>query len=223
MRRTLSLLALLLAGLLLVTGATHAQNPQEPERPNDEPGDNEEQMSRSDLGNVSQSAMGSYHAGRREVAKAEKLEAKLAETDPAKIEKARAKVQKAYESAAASFLEAIRTKPDLTEAYAALGPVYGTLGKHAEAVQVYNAALKLDPENVEYVYGRAESFLALNYLREAATAYTEMLPAHQEHAAKLMVSLKQWVSDHRQEPGEIRPEAVETLAAWIAQQEAGSG
>ncbi len=216
----------LLTILLLASGVAYAQEEEmgaAPPGANTEPGTLDILNPQTSTGNVAQAAMASYHEGHRHLARAMKLEKKAAEAEPSKREKALAKVDSAYQDAAASFVNAIRTNPKLLEAYTELGQAYRALGKNAEAIQVYNNALKLEPEGVENIYGRGEAFLALNYLREAATTYTELASAHPEHANRLMASLKQWVVDHREDPGEIRPDAVETLAAWIEQQESGSG
>ncbi len=219
-------LTLLLAVVLLAPGVALAQEADQgaaPPAPNEEPGTLDTLMDQSSLGNVTQAAMNSYHTGHRALIRAEKMEAKLDETEPSKREKAIAKIQKAYEEAADSYLQAIRTNPKLLMAYSELGQSYRALGKNAEAIQVYNTALQLEPANVDNIYGRGEAFLALNYLREAATTYTELAGTNHEHAERLMASLKQWVAHHRADPGEIKPEAVETLAAWIDQQTNGSG
>ncbi len=223
---TLAFVAVLLIVLLLAPGSGHAQEEEQgaaPPAPNEEPGTLDTLMEQTSLGNVTQAAMNEYYAGHRALVRAAKLEEKLDETEPSKLEKARAKVAKAYEEAATAYMSAIRTNPKLLVAYTELGQAYRALGKNAEAVQVHNAALAMAPGDVENLYGRGEAFLALNYLREAATAYTELAAEHQEHAGRLMASLKKWVADHRENPGEIRPDAVETLAAWIEQQESGSG
>ena len=221
--RTLTLLAV---AVLLVAAAAVAQEDDlgaAPPAANEEPGTNEQLFDRTDMGNVAQAAMNYYHAGHRNLERARKLEAKVEETEPSKREKAMAKVQKAYEQAADSYLQAVRTNPRLFEAYTELGDAFRHLGKHAEAIQVHSKALELTPNDPANVYGRAESFLALNYLREAATAYTELADAGDDHAGQLMASLKRWVAEKREDPGEIRPDAVETLAAWIEQQESTSG
>jgi tetratricopeptide (TPR) repeat protein len=221
----LSLPLFVLAALLMV-GAASAQDENmgaAPPAANEEPGTNEQLFDRTDMGNVTQAAMNLYHAGHRNLERARKLEEKAAEADPAKREKAMAKVEKAYEQAADSYLQAIRTNPSLFDAYTELGDAFRHLGKHPEAIQVHSKALELTPNDPTNVYGRAESFLALNYLREAATAYTELSEAGDEHADLLMESLKRWVVEKREDPGELRPDAVETLAAWIEQQANGSG
>jgi tetratricopeptide (TPR) repeat protein len=219
-------LTLLLAVVLLVPGVALAQEEEQgaaPPAPNEEPGTLDTLMEQTSEGNVTQAAMNHYYAGHRALIRAEKMEAKLDETEPSKREKAMAKIRDAYQEAADSYLQAIRTNPKLQKAYAELGQSNRALGKNAEAVQAYNAALKITPEDVDSIYGRGEAFLALNYLREAATTYTELVGTHDEHASRLMASLKKWVADHRANPGEIKPEAVETLGAWIDQQENGSG
>ncbi len=224
-RFPLPLLAIVLA-IPVLAGAVRAQDEEmgaDPPAANVEPGTLDTLMEQTSLGNVTQAAKNEYYAGHRALVRAAKLEEKLAETEPSKLEKARDKVKKAYEEAAAAYLRAIQTNPQLLEAYTELGQAYRALGKNAEAVQVHDAALKLDPEDVENIYGRGEAYLALNYLREAATTYTELAGAHQEHAQRLMASLKKWVAVHRENPGEIRPDAVEVLATWIEQQESGSG
>ena len=220
--RSGSVLALAMA--LVVPGALTAQDEEmgaAPPAANTEPGTLDILNEQTSLGNVAQAGRNLYHSGRRDLVRAMKMEEKLPEIDAGKREKQLAKIEKAYQKAADTFVQAIRTSPNLLEAYTELGQAYRALGKHAEAVQVHNAALKMAPEDVDNLYGRGEAFLALNYLREAATTYTELAGDHQEHADKLMASLKQWVSDHREDPGEIRAEAIETLAAWIEQQESG--
>jgi tetratricopeptide (TPR) repeat protein len=192
--------------VVLTAGSALAQDEQMGQAPpaaNEEPGTNEQLFDRTDMGNVAQAAMASYHAGHRKLVQARKMDAKLAETEPAKLEKARSKVEKAYQQAADSFLDAIRTNPSLFDAYTELGEAFRYLGKHAEAIQVHSKALELTPEDPANVYGRAES--------------------GDEHAGVLMSSLKRWVAEEREDPGEIRPDAVETLAAWIEQQESSSG
>ena len=219
-------LVVLLAIILLPAAAVYAQEEEmgaAPPGANEEPGTLDILNEQTSLGNVTQTAKTHYHAGHRHLLRAMKLEEKAAETEPAKREKALAKVDKAYEDAVGSYMQAIRTNPRLLEAYTELGQAYRALGKNAEAVQVHNAALKMEPEDVENIYGRGEAFLALNYLREAATTYTELSGTHKEHAERLMASLKEWVAVHREDPGELRPDAVETLAAWIEQQADGSG
>ncbi len=216
---------LLLAVLVIAPGAALAQDSDPggaPPAPNEEPGTLDTLMDQSSLGNVSQAAMSYYHAGHRSFARAEKMESKLDETPASKREKTMAKIEKAYQDAIDSYLQAIRTNPKLLEAYTELGQSYRAVDKHAEAVQVYNAVLKMAPENVDSIYGRGEAFLALNYLREAATTYAELAEGNAEHAAKLMASMKAWVAERRENPGELRPDAVETLALWIEQQESGS-
>jgi len=219
-------LILLSVAALVMTGAVHAQDENmgaAPPAANEEPGTNETLFDRTDMGNVSQAAMSYYHAGHRNLERARKLEEKVAETEPAKREKAMAKVDKAYEQAADSYLQAIRTNPKLVDAYTELGEAFRHLGKNAEAIQVHSKALELTPADPVNLYGRGEAFLALNYLREAASTYTELAGAGDAHADQLMASLKRWVAEKREDPGEIRPDAVETLAAWIEQQEDSSG
>lgn len=219
--RTLQGLSLAISLLVILPVAARAQeSPEEPPTPAAEPSVFDTLMDRSDLGNVVQAAQGHYHAGHRHLQRAMKLEEKLSEVEEGKRDKAEKNVRKAYEAAAAEFLQAIRTDPQMLEAYRELGRSYRSLDKHAEAVQVYNAALKSHPEDTECIYGRGESFLELNYLREAATTWTELKESDPERAGELMASMKRWVEAKRSDPGELRPDAVETLAAWISQQEA---
>ena len=210
----LSLLLVLSAALLPAQ-----EDPEEPPTPAFEPSVFDTLMDRSDLGNTVQEAQSHYHSGHRHLERAMKLEEKLAEVEGDKRETAEKNVRKAYEAAAEEYLQAIRTDPEMLVAYQELGQSYRSLDKHAEAIQVYNKALEGHPGDAECIYGRGESFLELNYLREAATTWTELVESDPERAGELMASMKRWVEAKRSDPGELRPDAVETLAAWISQQE----
>lgn len=191
------------------------------ERPNEEPSSNATLFDQTSTGNVAQAAMMALASGERDLKRAAKLEEKLAELDGEKAAKQREKIAAAYESAAASFLEAIRSNQDLVEAYLGLGAAYGAQGKHQEALQVLNRGLWLAPGHDEMFTAWTATVMELNLLGDATRAYTQYIGADPERAGEVMGALKGWLAEHKANPGEISPEDVARLEAWIAQQESG--
>jgi tetratricopeptide (TPR) repeat protein len=192
--------------------------------PTAEPGTTESLFDQSDLGNVAQTANMHYHSGTRQLTRAEKLEAKAAETEPGeKREKAEAKVQKAYESAIEEFKEAIGYSPDMMKAYAGLGTALRRLGRNEEALQVHSAALARSPQDLDNFEGWADSLMALNMLGDATTAYSSLVQSQPERAAILMQAMKEWLTEKQTDPGDLDPADVNRLAGWIEQNEGGTG
>lgn len=222
--RSLAAASAALALAALLAGAAAARAQDEPPSPAAEPDTNATLMDRSDLGNVAEAGRQLYHAGVREAKRAEKLAEKAAEIDDAdKRAKQHQKARAAYETAAENLVSAIRTQPKLFEAYAELAAVYMRLARYPEALQVQDAALRLEPGDASTLAARGETYLALNYLREAAQTYTELRESHPQEAGELMRAMKRWVEQKRADPGGINPEAVEILATWIDQQEPPAG
>jgi tetratricopeptide (TPR) repeat protein len=203
--------------LLLATTPALAQ-----EGPNAEPSSMDTLFDQSSTGNVAQAAVMSLAAGERELKRAAKLEEKLAELDGEKAAKQKTKIAQAYESAAASFMDAIRTKPELQEAYLGLGKAYLAVGKNAEALQVTKRGLWYAPADDAMFAAWTEAVMNLDLLGDATKAYTENAAANPARAGVVMAALKDWLAAHQANPGAISPEDVARLEGWIAAQESGS-
>lgn len=193
-----------------------------PPGPNEEPSGYDSLFEQSDLGNVAQAAQTHYHTGQRELQAAEKLARKAA---GAPSEERRTDLldrrAETLERAVDEFVEAIGFERTLVDAYVGLGEAYSGLGKHGEALQVHAAALEVDPESMASFQGWVDALLALNMLGDATLAYENYAQARPELAQVLLDGMKGWLETRRQEPADVPPEAIERLANWLAQHEAG--
>ncbi len=188
------------------------------EAPNQEPSSFDTLFDRSDTGNVAQQAQMAYGAGVRELKRAAKLEAKLAELDGEKAEKTRGKIAAAYDSAAESFQSAIRSNPKLIDAYVGLDEALRLGGKPQQAIQVSARGLQLAPDNDQLFGGWAAAVLALDMLGDATQAYATLKQTNPARAAVLMGLMKAYHSEKTADPGSLDPAAVTQLGAWIAAQ-----
>ena len=169
------------------------------DRPNDEPSSFDPLMERSDLGNVRQAALLAYHAGRRDLDRARKLD----------------------ERAIEQLTDAVRTNPKLAEAYDPLGRALLATGKAQDALEVYGASLRVAPDDWAHKEGLAEALLGTGRVRDAANAYQTLRDGHEESADRLLAAMKRWVSERRERPAEnVPPEVVDALATLIQQWEA---
>jgi tetratricopeptide (TPR) repeat protein len=220
-----TILAILTMSCFVLAGTAAAGQELEDVRTGpDEPSAYDTLFDQSDLGNVAQTANTHYHSGTRQLKRAEKLEAKAAETEPGeKRDKAEAKVQKAYEAAIDEFKEAIGYEPEMLEAYAGLGTALRRIGRSEEALQVHSAALGKSPQNLDNFEGWADSLLALNMLGDATTAYSTMLQSSPDQAAILMRAMKSWLAEKQADPGNLKPADVDRMADWIEQKEQETG
>jgi tetratricopeptide (TPR) repeat protein len=219
------LAVLTLFSVVLIATATTAQLVETGRTgPEEEPGTTDPLFEQSDMGNVVQSAATHYHAGTRQLKRAEKLEVKAAETEPGqKREKAEAKVQEAYADAIKEFQEAIGYEPEMLEAYAGLGTALRRIGSNADALKVHAAALAKSPQDLENFEGWAESLLALNMLGDATTTYMRLVESSPGQAAILMQAMKNWLAVKQTDPGDLSPSDVDRLATWIEQNAQGTG
>jgi tetratricopeptide (TPR) repeat protein len=190
--------------------------------PNSEPGDNEQLFDRTDSGNVAQQAQMAYAAGMRELKAAAKLEGKLPTLEGKKKESAEKKIGKAYERAANSFQNAIRTNPKMIEAYSGLSRAFRASGKFAESLQVSASGLKLNPNDDACFEGWAESIMG--FFNDTATTeiYTRLQETNPARAETLMGVMKGWLVEHQADPGDLAPEAITRLEEWIAEQESAT-
>jgi tetratricopeptide (TPR) repeat protein len=216
---------LTLFSVVLIVPVTTAQEIEDGRTgPADEPSSYDTLFDQSDLGNVAQTANAHYHTGARQLKRAEKLEAKVGESEPGeKRDKAEAKVQKAYDEAIEEFKQAIGYAPDMMEAYAGLGIALRRVGMNEDALKVHATALSKSPQDLDNFEGWAESLLALNMLGDATTAYSSLVQSQPDQAAILMQAMKDWLIEKQANPGDLSPADVDRLAGWIERNERGAG
>ena len=177
---------------------------------------------RSDLGNVAQTAKIEYAEGNRTLAQARKIRSRITETeDPEKKAKLEAKLQETYQSAAKSFTDAIGFAPKMSEAYAGLGETLREWGQLEQSLEVYAAAVRRFPEDLENFEGWAMTLMELNMLGNATSTYTSYVEANPDRAAIMMEVMEDWLKRKQADPGNLNPADVDRLAAWIQQQNAG--
>lgn len=187
-----------------------------------EPPDTESDVpDRSDLGNVAQAARGKYAEGNRNLTQAKKLQRKIGEADEAdKKAKLTEKRDATFQTAVQCFTDAIGYSPKMAEAYAGLGETLREWGKLDQSLEVYAAAVRRFPEDLETFEGWAMTLMELNLLGNATTAYTSYVEANPDRAAILMEVMKDWLQRKQVDPGDLSAADVQRLADWIEQQEA---
>ncbi len=75
-----------------------------------------------------------------------------------------------YEQAVASYAEAVKLNPYLSEGWLNMGNALYFLGKYQESLNAYDAVLGLEPQNVNALNGESKALLALNRTYEANLA-----------------------------------------------------
>lgn len=75
-----------------------------------------------------------------------------------------------YGQAAASYAEAVRLNPYLSEGWLNMGNALYFLGRYQESLNAYDAVLGLEPQNVNALNGESQALLALNRTYEANLA-----------------------------------------------------
>jgi tetratricopeptide (TPR) repeat protein len=185
-----------------------------------EPSAYDTMFEQSSEGNVAQAALMTFNQGVRELDRAEKL-AERATTE--EVEKKRIKLlersAEANEAAVAYLMQALKTKPDMIEAYDALGMAFRRLGKYQEALEIHAIALRRDPDSLDNFAGWAESLLELNMLGNATASYTKYAEEGSPRAPILMDAMKKWLASRQADPGDLDPEHIQRMADWLAQQE----
>jgi len=74
-----------------------------------------------------------------------------------------------YEQAAASYAQALKLNPYLSEGWLNMGNALYFQGKYQESLDAYNAVLGLDPQNMNALQGKSQALLALNRTSEASS------------------------------------------------------
>jgi tetratricopeptide (TPR) repeat protein len=79
--------------------------------------------------------------------------------------------QRQYQAAADALSEALRYNPGFAQAYAARGSAHVGLHQFPEAVEDYQASLRIDPNMATPLFGAAEAYRAMGRKQDAAAYY----------------------------------------------------
>lgn len=211
-RRTLGVLAaVLLTGTSAGMGA--AQEAEAPAHPTDEP----RMVDVPETDNPQIAAARALREGQRSLQSAERALAKASQAEGRKREKLQAGGRKYYETAAESFLVAIRFDKELVEAYLGLGEAWLQTGEAEKALQAWGAAQKRAPNDPEALFGLARCLVALDRPRDAASIYPSLAAADPQRATELLGVLRAW-GEPRAEGGD---EEARRMLDWIEAQGGG--
>jgi tetratricopeptide (TPR) repeat protein len=90
--------------------------------------------------------------------------------------------QKDYLPARRALLEALGFAPDSPDVHARLGDLNEQENRHTEALNEYDAALRIDPKNVGGLLGRASALSGLKRFPEAEKIVRDMIVANPQSA-----------------------------------------
>lgn len=160
-------------------------------------------------------AQSAYRAGVQGIRKADELDREsAAASDAGQREKLAKRAAAAYRKSLARFESAVRTNPQMHEAWNYLGYARRKLGDYEAALTAYDRALELRPGYPEAVEYRGEAYLRLNRLEDAKRAYLELFAGHRALSDQLLGRMREWVSAQRAGTPDD-PAAVDALAQWI--------
>jgi tetratricopeptide (TPR) repeat protein len=137
------------------------------------------------------------------------------ETNPDKKLNAQAKANEAYYKALDQFTEALSNNGDLVEAWNGAGFVHLHIGAYGEALDDYNHDLKLRPDDMDAIAGRAEACLQLGRLDDVRLAYLDLFNHARERADQLMRSMQRWLGERRTDPKGLRAGDLDAFQQWI--------
>jgi tetratricopeptide (TPR) repeat protein len=165
-------------------------------------------------------AVEAYKSGDSHRVKGKKFEEEAVAKTGGDAEKASAKAKGEFEKSLKDFKNAAKLNPQLFQAYNGMGYAYRKTGDYAQALAMYDQAIKMAPgffpEAVEY---RAEAYLALNRIDDARQAYLDLFAADRKQADILMAAMKSWVAARRADAAGVAPDAISTFETWIGERE----
>jgi tetratricopeptide (TPR) repeat protein len=161
-----------------------------------------------------------FDAGVKTLKKAHEYEEAAAkQTNPDKKADLTDKIGDAYGKALDQFTEALSNKGDMVEAWNGAGYVHLRLGAFNESIDDYNHTLRLKPDLLDAVEHRAEAYMAVDRLEEAKAAYMNLFNHAQPLADQLMVSMRQWLVNHRVAAKGMRAADIESFDKWLQERE----
>lgn len=164
-------------------------------------------------------AVESYNDGLRLRDRAWGFEKELAAaSDPAQKTKIEEKIRKTYLAAVRSQKDAVRNDRNLFQAWSELGYALRKTGDYPAALEAYDKALLLQPNYAEALEYRGEAYLGVNRVTDAREAYLALFNGGDATRAKMLAdAMTTWVTQRRADPTGVSAQAIDELAAWLAQ------
>jgi tetratricopeptide (TPR) repeat protein len=134
---------------------------------------------------------------------------------PEKSAKAQAKAEKNYQEAISKLIDVVGLDPNMVDAWNYLGFSNRKLGRYQESLDSYAKALQLNPNHPQAIEYRGETYLGLNQLEDAKSAYMTLFQNSRPLADELMVAMHQWTDARRKDAQGLSPEEVDSFAKWI--------
>jgi tetratricopeptide (TPR) repeat protein len=161
-------------------------------------------------------AIEAYNLGYAAIQRADHATA-LAEaaSDPNERRQSQRTAEDEYEQARRHFEEAVRLDAYLHEGFTYLGYANRKLGRHTQALDAYEHALKLNPDYSYAIEYQGQAYLGLNRIDEARFNYLRLYALNKGQAKKLLQAMQSWLDAHK----DAAPAGVDmqSFAAWVAQ------
>jgi tetratricopeptide (TPR) repeat protein len=156
-------------------------------------------------------AIDAYNSGYAAIQRADHAQA-LAEaaSNPAEKKKAQRAARDAYKESQRHFEIAVRADASMHEAYTYLGYSNRKLGRHLQALDAYEHALRINPDYSHAIEYQGQAFLGLDRFEDARFNYLRLYALNKGQAGKLLRAMQAWVLAHE------GPDA-NAFAEWVAQ------
>lgn len=138
-----------------------------------------------------------------------------ATADRAERRRAQGTAKDEYEQARQHFEAAVRLDAYLYEGFTYLGYANRRLGRHSQALEAYERALKLNPDYSYAIEYQGQAYLGSNRIDEARFNYLRLYALNKGQAKKLLQAMQSWLDAHR----DSAPAGVDmnSFGAWVAQ------
>jgi tetratricopeptide (TPR) repeat protein len=165
-----------------------------------------------------------YKIGAKSLQKGKDYEAAAAKaTNPDKRAGEIEKASDEYYRAIDAFTVALSGRPEMAEAWDAVGYAHLRLGAYRESVDDYDHALKYRPDLEEAILYRGVAYLNLDRLDDVEDAYMELFNHERALADQLMAAMQKWLADHRQDAKGVRPAQIDSFGAWLQERDKIAG
>ena len=160
-------------------------------------------------------AVAAFEAGQSYISKAKDADSDAVKAaDDKKRAKALAKASNLYGKALNRLEDAVDKDPGMVDAWNDVGLCELHLGFYDEAVMAYANVLELKPGYSEAYENRAEAYLGLNKIAEAASDYMTLFKAARPLADQLMTYMHQWIDERQRDPKGVSSDDLAAFVKW---------
>jgi tetratricopeptide (TPR) repeat protein len=157
-----------------------------------------------------------FSDGVRAVKQGKKYEEQADEAkDDKKKTKAAERAQQQFEKARAMFVNVVKEKPTMHEAWNYVGYTSRKLGDYTNSLAAYERALQIKPGYPEAIEYRGEAYLGLNRLDDAKNAYMTLFANARPLADELMAAMQKWVTARRADASGVATADLDKFDQWI--------